>query len=60
MKPWDPELESRESYDRRRDWCERHRKTQEVDQWLQENPPPAEWRDSRLEWAYTEMPLAPR
>lgn len=43
--------------ERRRAWCERYGKLPAVQKWLRENPPPAEWRGSPVEYAYLEMPL---
>lgn len=41
------------------DWCKRNRYHPLVIAWLEKFPPPAEWKGTRLEWAYTEMPFAP-
>ncbi len=30
-----------------------------IDRWLAQNPPPAEWRSTRLMYAYTEMVVIP-
>lgn len=30
-----------------------------VRRWLEGNPPPAEWTDTPIGWAFTEMPFGP-
>jgi hypothetical protein len=30
-----------------------------VREWLKDHPPPAEWKATALEWAWTEMPVLP-
>ena len=43
-----------------KEWCKRYGNHPGVVRWLKDNPPPAEWQGTAAEWAYTEMPLAPR
>ncbi len=38
-------------------WIVRHKHNRGLKAWLRENPPPKEWTGSRLQWAYTEMPI---
>jgi len=40
-----------------RQWVAAFRHNSQVAAWLKNNPPPAGWQGTALEWAYTEMPL---
>lgn len=37
-------------------WIKEHRKSPEVQQWIEDHPPPEGWIGSPMAWAYTEMP----
>jgi hypothetical protein len=39
------------------EWCERHKDTEYVLNWIKANPVPANWQGSPMEWAFTEMPV---
>jgi len=46
--------------DERRDmerWIEANRHDPDVLSWLERNPPPSGWSGTRMEWAWTEMPV---
>lgn len=40
-----------------RDWIRKHKNDQKVKAWIRSNPPPAEWRGSKLSYAYLNMLL---
>ena len=42
------------------DWCQRNADNARVLHWLERNAPPATWRGTDLEYAYTEMMFAPK
>ena len=55
VEPTDP------SYDPRiGEWVTRNYENDKVRRWLTDNPPPPEWTGSAMEYAFTEMPFAPR
>lgn len=37
-------------------WIKAHRKDMRVLRWLRDNPPPAEWKGTAMEYAFSEMP----
>lgn len=39
-----------------RAWVAAHRKDTRVLRWLKDNPPPADWKGTAMEYAFTEMP----
>lgn len=40
-----------------RDWILEHKADPDVKQWLRDNPPPRGWLGTKMEYAYTEMPV---
>lgn len=42
---------------RRMRWCEEHRNDPLILEWLRRTPPPVGWKETPLEWAYTECSL---
>lgn len=41
----------------RRKWVEQYGQHPNVQKWLRENPPPADWEGPREAYAYAEMPI---
>lgn len=39
-----------------RRWCRANSHNPKVLAWIEKNPPPKDWKGSKLQWAYTEMP----
>lgn len=40
-----------------RNWIREYQNNPGVIRWLSENPPPAEWQGTPMEWAFEEMPF---
>jgi hypothetical protein len=40
-----------------REWIATWKDDPIVRQWIRDNPPPASWQGTPIEWAYTEMPF---
>jgi hypothetical protein len=40
----------------REEFTQKYRHNARVYLWLLKNPPPFSWKDSKLDWAYLEMP----
>jgi hypothetical protein len=55
VEPGDPAYDARMGA-----WIVQHLDNPRVLRWLVRNPPPPEWEGSHMEYAYTEMPFAPR